>query len=322
MTRSGTASNLAMDQFTYRYRTGTNQLLSIKDAAGTTAWTTEDLEDQDPTNAYNEGSSATWNYQYDRLGRMTRNKGDDQKLTYNAAGLVTEVRSLTDVLKVKYTYDQTGRRLRKTDYDGSGNATLITWYVNGPGGGVLGIYEQAPGSSTVLLAEVPIGGGLGTHYPQADHTSLYALKDHLGNVRATFTRAGALDGWTDYEPWGMPMVGRMAVSSLTYRFGYQGQETDQIGGVRTPAFQLRLWDARIGRWNTTDPYRQFWSPYLGMGNRPHSSVDPDGGFSLGGAMIGGAIGMAAGGITAWATGADKKTTQALVFGGFAAGFLV
>jgi len=40
---------------------------------------------------------------------------------------------------------------------------------------------------------------------------------------------------------------------------------------------LRLWDARIGRWLTTDPYGEFYSPYLGMGNNPIRLTDPDGG---------------------------------------------
>lgn len=52
----------------------------------------------------------------------------------------------------------------------------------------------------------------------------------------------------------------------------RGQETGK------EAFQLRLWDGRIGRWLTTDPYGQYSSPYLGMGNNPISGVDPDGGY--------------------------------------------
>ncbi len=44
------------------------------------------------------------------------------------------------------------------------------------------------------------------------------------------------------------------------------------------AFQLRLWDGRIGRWLSPDPYGQYASPYLGMGNNPISGIDPDGGF--------------------------------------------
>jgi hypothetical protein len=43
------------------------------------------------------------------------------------------------------------------------------------------------------------------------------------------------------------------------------------------AFELRLWDGRLGRWLTVDPYYEFSSPYLGMGNNPISLIDPDGG---------------------------------------------
>ncbi|MCL9807664.1 hypothetical protein NAT51_19230 [Flavobacterium amniphilum] len=43
------------------------------------------------------------------------------------------------------------------------------------------------------------------------------------------------------------------------------------------AFELRLWDGRLGRWLTVDPMGQYFSPYLGMGNNPISRVDPDGG---------------------------------------------
>lgn len=43
------------------------------------------------------------------------------------------------------------------------------------------------------------------------------------------------------------------------------------------AFELRLWDGRLGRWLTVDPYHEFHSPYVGMGNNPISLIDPDGG---------------------------------------------
>ena len=61
-----------------------------------------------------------------------------------------------------------------------------------------------------------------------------------------------------------------------YRYAYQGQEKDPETGKE--AFELRLWDARIGRWLTTDPYGQYHSPYLGMGNDPINGIDPDGGY--------------------------------------------
>ncbi|MEN7551898.1 hypothetical protein AAG747_28535 [Rapidithrix thailandica] len=33
----------------------------------------------------------------------------------------------------------------------------------------------------------------------------------------------------------------------------------------------------MGRWLSTDPYGQYWSPYVGMGNNPMNRVDLDGG---------------------------------------------
>jgi hypothetical protein len=47
------------------------------------------------------------------------------------------------------------------------------------------------------------------------------------------------------------------------------------------AFQLRLWDGRIGRWLSPDPMRQYASPYLGMGNNPVNLIDPTGGSTNG-----------------------------------------
>ncbi len=45
------------------------------------------------------------------------------------------------------------------------------------------------------------------------------------------------------------------------------------------AFQLRLWDGRLGRWLSPDPMGQYSSPYLGMGNNPIGMIDPDGGLA-------------------------------------------
>ena len=85
----------------------------------------------------------------------------------------------------------------------------------------------------------------------------------------------------DYYPFGMPMPYRRITDANAYRYAYQGQEKDPETGKE--AFELRLWDGRIGRWLTTDPYGQHFSPYLGMGNNPISTIDPDGGTNCGGA---------------------------------------
>jgi RHS repeat-associated protein len=79
----------------------------------------------------------------------------------------------------------------------------------------------------------------------------------------------------------MPMPNRNIQDANNYRYAYQGQEKDPETGKE--AFELRLWDGRIGRWLSPDPYGQYASPYLGMGNNPISSIDPDGGENCGGA---------------------------------------
>lgn len=51
-----------------------------------------------------------------------------------------------------------------------------------------------------------------------------------------------------------------------YRYAYQGQEKDPETGME--AFELRLWDSRIGRWLSPDPAGKGDSPYTGMYNNP------------------------------------------------------
>ena len=72
----------------------------------------------------------------------------------------------------------------------------------------------------------------------------------------------------------MPMPNKQ-ITENNYRYAFQGQEKDTETGME--AFQLRLWDGRIGRWLSPDPYGQYASPYIGMGNNPVNLTDPDGG---------------------------------------------
>ncbi|WKN46404.1 RHS repeat-associated core domain-containing protein [Tunicatimonas pelagia] len=71
------------------------------------------------------------------------------------------------------------------------------------------------------------------------------------------------------------------MEQATYRYGYQGAFAEQDDETGLASFQLRQYDSRIGRWTTPDPYNQYWSPYLGMGNAPNMMIDPDGGAAAG-----------------------------------------
>ncbi len=78
-----------------------------------------------------------------------------------------------------------------------------------------------------------------------------------------------------YYSFGGEMPGR--IYSSGYRYNYQGQE-DAVNS-NWQAFELRMHNSDLGRWFAPDPYGQFFSPYVSMGNNPVSGVDPDGGWA-------------------------------------------
>lgn len=87
-------------------------------------------------------------------------------------------------------------------------------------------------------------------------------------------------------------------------------------------FSLRgNYDSRLGRWASTDPYSQYASPYVGMGNNFVNGVDPSGGFfSVGGALVGAVIGGAIMGGVGYMV--DRDNWQTWVVAGFVGGGLI
>ncbi|MEQ6120499.1 RHS repeat-associated core domain-containing protein [Reichenbachiella sp. MALMAid0571] len=79
---------------------------------------------------------------------------------------------------------------------------------------------------------------------------------------------------TDYYPFGSVLS---HWQKEVYRFGYQGQFAEEDEETGFNAFELRAFDSNIGRWMAPDPYRQFASPYNGMGNNPVYLIDRNGG---------------------------------------------
>lgn len=99
----------------------------------------------------------------------------------------------------------------------------------------------------------------------------------------------------DYYPYGLVMDDR-EINDEPYRHDYQGQYSEKDETTGYNEFQLRFYDAKIARWLSADPYGQYYSPYMVMGNMPNMSVDPDGGWSpvLTGALIGAGVGTIVG----------------------------
>jgi RHS repeat-associated protein len=138
------------------------------------------------------------------------------------------------------------------------------------------------------------------------------------NLELYHTRGRLVEENTFY-PYGLKIA---ALSSKAFDapknlYQYQGDyaEFDEESGYNE--FELRDYDAQIGRFVQADPYEQFANPYTGMGNDPVNSVDEDGGWSGGltGMVIGAVGGAAAGYFIAKNNGASKGGAIAAGFGG-------
>lgn len=256
-----------VDDLTYNYtNTGKNQLNNLTESAAVTS---------DPTDIETQSAG---NYVYDAIGQITRNVKEDLYYFYNTQGLVTQVNRGANAV-VRFFYNERGQRTKKESYNTASPYSLSStdYYIVDLSGNVMSIYNQ-PNNGAIVQKDLPIFGlsRLGV-YNRASATSAYEIADHLGNVRAVVSKpSGSLmiNSFADYYPFGELLPNRNS-NSGNYRYAFQGQELDPETGME--AFQLRLWDGRIGRWLSPDPYGEFHSPYLGMGNNPVSTIDPDGG---------------------------------------------
>ncbi|MGE0562551.1 MAG: RHS repeat-associated core domain-containing protein [Flavobacteriales bacterium] len=339
--RNGNSTIGAMDNFTYNYATTTqsedgdvvkinNQLNYVTDGVGTSGYAT-DIENQ-----------SIANYTYNAIGELIADASETQTYTYYQNGLAKEVLDNGN-LQLRFSYNAQGKRLKKQVYSG-GTLVKEVFYIRDLSGAVVCVYETDVVATTTVKDYTLFGLNQLGLYDPATNESRYHLYDHLGNVRATIREnAGALEvlSASDYYPFGGVLPGRNLLSSLNkLNYGYQGKELDQNGFYD---FEARQYDARLGRWVTTDPASQFYSPYLAMGNNPISAIDPDGEWIhiVIGALVGGiintvvhwdkiqgpgdffaafGIGAAAGALGAATFGASLLPT-ATVAGAFAAGAL-
>lgn len=96
------------------------------------------------------------------------------------------------------------------------------------------------------------------------------------DVKVTHTQIMVTQA-SDYGVWG-DVLRELKAPEFTYRHGYQGQFSEKDKETGWNHFELREYDPVIGRWTSKDPAKQYWSPYVGMGNDPTGGVDPDGAF--------------------------------------------
>lgn len=272
----GAAKNL--DKLTYYYVANSNKLDKVYDLAANSFPSSFNFKNQ------------TWlspaTIAYNAIGQMTLNADENVlQMQYDPNGQVSFVEFANGNTN-SYYYNDQGRKYKAVFYDAAGTGTYkYTWYIGSA------IYEYLSGVASFNLKELSVGGAGRVGVYKQDIAGIaigtghleYQLSDHLGNVRMTFKQAsgGGIEAMSvaDYYAFGGQMPGRIwQQSGGEYRYGYQGQEKSTQPDANWDEFELRLYNHDLGRWSAPDPYGQFHSPYIAMGNNPVSMVDPDGGY--------------------------------------------
>ncbi|WP_343321641.1 RHS repeat domain-containing protein [Sphingobacterium multivorum] len=218
-------------------------------------------------------------YTYDAIGQLTSQiKGSaGMYLDYDVSGKVTKIYSdaAKQTIILSFVYDDDGNRVMKKDH----RTGAVTWYSLGGNGSLAAVFEQQ-GTGAIQLKEQPVYGSdrLGTFYRLGSNYQ-YTITDHVGNTRVVINRNKTTNGtadivyYADYYPFGM----EVRSGGVENRYGYQGLYAEKDKETGWSNFELRNYDAAIGRWLTTDPKAQYHSPYVGMGNNPVNRIDKDGG---------------------------------------------
>lgn len=290
--RNGTGQKMAMDNLTYKYKDGTNQLLQVRDDVDKDNYK-EDIDDQEANN-----------YSYDRSGNLIKDMaGKIQKIEWDVNGKITRITK--DTSTIQFGYDPMGNRLWK---DANGKKEF---YVRDMKGNVMGIYKYA--DSALIWDEQDLygAGRIGMWRPGVEMTGdttipeqdslmrgerFYELTNHLGNVMATISdkKTGvSADTQTvdyfvpevlsaqDYYSYGMMQPERSFALRGDYKYGFNGMERDDevAGDGNSYTTTFREYDVRLGKWFSLDPeFRKYpgQSPYVAFDGNPVVNTDPNG----------------------------------------------
>jgi len=244
-----------VDQLSYTYATGSNQLNSIADGNANTS-----AEYQ---------LAGTTSYSYNGNGSMTArtNSGSTANnisgITYNHMGLPKAMTTGGNMLT--YTYDASGSKLRKVF-----GAVSNSDYISGIHyeGGIFQFIQSAEGRVT--------RNGSGT---DPVYVYEYMLADHLGNGRVYFDiNAGSSRMIQEEEYYAFGKAVQIgSVLGSENRYQYNGKEKQDE--LKMMDYGARFYDPIIGRWNVIDPLAEQmrrWSPYNYAFNNPIRFIDPDG----------------------------------------------
>ncbi|MCG8208152.1 hypothetical protein G1K53_11640, partial [Tenacibaculum finnmarkense] len=269
-----------MDNLVYSYDSG-NKLHAVTDTGAAPIGVKGQFQDKNTSGN---------DYTYDVNGNMISdaNKGITN-ITYNHLNLPTRV--TIDGKYINYVYDATGVKLSKyIDLGYSENE--YTYYAGNY------IYKRRASRGAQPKLEFfnhPEGyvSPVNANDISQGFKYVYQYKDHLGNVRLSYTdnnNDGVITPSTEiieesnYYPFGLKHKGyNNTVSSLgnstAQKFGFEGVELEESLGYNMNEMDWRHYDSTLGRFNVIDPMaeeRNWLNPYNFVQNNPILRVDPTG----------------------------------------------
>ncbi len=265
-TDSGATTFGDMDILSYTYDDG-NKLLSVTDTAN-------------KTYGFKEGTNTNDDFEYDLNGNLTidRNKGITD-ITYNHLNLPTNVTISNSEHNgnITYIYDATGAKLKKTVSEGS--SLTETEYTGNF------VYKD----DVLEFMHHPEG------YVEKEVDSyiyVYQYKDHLGNVRLSYSDKNKNGSITqdeiveenNYYPFGLTHKGYNNVVTSTnsaQNYKYNGKELSEELGLDWYDYGARNYQPDLGRWFGVDGLAEKYlsnSPYHYANNNPVLNYDVDGNY--------------------------------------------
>lgn len=202
-------STYAMDDLSYSYNTGTNQLDHVDDPVSSSAYTT-DIDDQ-----------SSGNYDYDEIGNLTSDVTEEiEEIHWNVNGKISRIErtSTSNKSELEFRYDAMGNRITKIVKPVSSGTVsdqedwTFTHYVRDASGNVMAVYEESfepcvgggcsmiSDISTLKLADQPIYGSdrLGSVRGDVEHESNVSISGNdFGDI--DYVNTSVYSGYGDYR---------------------------------------------------------------------------------------------------------------------------
>jgi RHS repeat-associated protein len=271
-TNSYVAANYeVIDNLNYNYN-GKNQVMGINESASA-------------TKGFKFKNNSTSAYTYDANGNLKSDINKDiTNIEYNYLNLPTRIEFVktetqggtTNLVeyKIEFVYTATGQKLRKLLYNSIGLLETID-YING-----LeyrnGVPEKVMHSEGYLSIALDTSG--------YKFSQKYALRDHLGNTRLTFSDANNdgtvtqadIEQENHYYAFGLNMEGNWNGAAGPNKYQYNGKEWNDDFGLGWNDYGARFYDPATGRFTGIDLLADVYStqtPYAYAGNSPVSFID-------------------------------------------------